>query len=230
MRSFMTFFLLVIAATLQAQDVTVLVAKVKAKLDQVNDYIAEGKMKTDVAFIKAPVGKVKVYFRKPDRFKLQKDGGISILPKGGISINMRSLLTTERFLALDAGTQLLDGQTLRIVKLLPVEENSDVVLTTLYIDEPGLLIKKAISTTKENGTYEMEMQYGNFRQYALPDKVVISFQTKDYKLPKGVTLEFSDVDKPKTEAEKLRNKKGRIEITYASYTINKGIAESVFKQ
>lgn len=229
MRSFMTFFLLVIAATLQAQDVTVLVAKVKAKLDQVNDYIAEGKMKTDVAFIKAPVGKVKVYFRKPDRFKLQKDGGISILPKGGISINMRSLLTTERFLALDAGTQLLDGQTLRIVKLLPVEENSDVVLTTLYIDEPGLLIKKAISTTKENGTYEMEMQYGNFRQYALPDKVVISFQTKDYKLPKGVTLEFSDVDKPKTEAEKLRNKKGRIEITYASYTINKGIAESVFK-
>lgn len=230
MRSFMTFFMLVIAATLQAQDVTVLVAKVKAKLDQVNDYIAEGKMKTDVAFIKAPVGKVKVYFRKPDRFKLQKDGGISILPKGGISINMRSLLTTERFLALDAGTQLLDGQTLRIVKLLPVEENSDVVLTTLYIDEPGLLIKKAISTTKENGTYEMEMQYGNFRQYALPDKVVISFQTKDYKLPKGVTLEFSDVDKPKTEAEKLRNKKGRIEITYASYTINKGIAESVFKQ
>ncbi len=164
MRLFMTFFLVVTAATLQAQDISALVTKVKAKLDQVNDYIAEGKMKTDVAFIKAPVGKVKVYFRKPDRFKLQKDGGISILPKGGISINMRSLLTTERFLALDAGTQLLDGQTLRIVKLLPVEENSDVVLTTLYIDEPGLLIRKAISTTKENGTYEMEMQYGNFRQ------------------------------------------------------------------
>ena len=229
MRLFMTFFLVVTAATLQAQDISALVTKVKAKLDQVNDYIAEGKMKTDVAFIKAPVGKVKVYFRKPDRFKLQKDGGISILPKGGISINMRSLLTTERFLALDAGTQLLDGQTLRIVKLLPVEENSDVVLTTLYIDEPGLLIRKAISTTKENGTYEMEMQYGNFRQYALPDKVVISFQTKDYKLPKGVTLEFSDGVKPKTEAEKLKNKKGRIEITYANYTINKGIAESIFK-
>ena len=102
MRLFMTFFLVVTAATLQAQDISALVTKVKAKLDQVNDYIAEGKMKTDVAFIKAPVGKVKVYFRKPDRFKLQKDGGISILPKGGISINMRSLLTTERFLALDA--------------------------------------------------------------------------------------------------------------------------------
>lgn len=211
------------------QDVTTLVTKVRAKLDQVNDYTAEGKMKTDVAFIKAPVGKIKVFFRKPDRFKLQKDGGISILPKGGISVNMRSLLTTDQFLALDAGLQPYNGQTLRMVKLLPVQDNSDVILTTLLIDERELLIKKAVSTTRENGTYEMEMEYGNFRQYALPDKVVISFQTKDYKLPKGVTLEFSDGDKPKTEAEKLKNKKGRIEITYASYSINKGIAESIFK-
>jgi hypothetical protein len=182
-----------------------------------------------VAFIKAPIGKIKVFFRKPDFFKLQKDGGISILPKGGISINMRSLLTTDRFLALDAGTITTNGQLLRIVKLLPTEENSDVVLTTLYIDEAGLLIKRAISTTRDNGTYEIEMQYGNYRQYALPDKVFISFQTKDYKLPKGVTLEFSDETKPKTEAEKLKSRKGRIEITYSSYTINRGIADAVFK-
>jgi uncharacterized membrane-anchored protein len=112
---------------------------------------------------------------------------------------------------------------------LPVEENSDVILTTLLIDERELLIKKAVSTTRENGTYEMEMMYGNYRQYALPDKVLISFQTKDYKLPKGVTLEFSDDNKPKTEAEKLRNKKGRIEITYSSYNINKGVADAIFK-
>lgn len=229
MRIVLIFLLLGITSSIYSQDVSTLVAKVKAKIDQVNDYTAEGKMKTDVAFIKAPVGKVKVFFRKPDRFKLQKDGGISILPKGGISINMRSLLTTERFLALDAGTQLLEGQSLRIVKLLPVEESSDVVLTTLYIDEPSLLIKKAISTTKENGTYEMEMQYGKFSQYALPDKVIISFRTKDYKLPKGVTLEFSDEGKPKTEAEKLKNRKGRIEISYSSYSINKGLPDIVFK-
>lgn len=212
-----------------AQDVTALVTKVRAKLDQVNDYTAEGKMKTDVAFIKAPVGKIKVFFKKPDRFKLQKDGGISILPKGGISVNMRSLLTTDQFLALDAGMQPYNGQTLRMVKLLPVEENSDVILTTLLIDERELLIKKAVSTTRENGTYEMEMIYGNYRQYALPDKVLISFQTKDYKLPKGVTLEFSDDNKPKTEAEKLRNKKGRIEITYSFYNINKGVVDAIFK-
>jgi hypothetical protein len=46
-----------------AQDMTALVNKVKAKLDQVNDYEADGRLKTDVAFIKAPIGKVKVFLK-----------------------------------------------------------------------------------------------------------------------------------------------------------------------
>ncbi len=43
-----------------SQDVNPLLKKVKAKIDKVNDYIAEGRMKTDVAFIKAPAGKLKL--------------------------------------------------------------------------------------------------------------------------------------------------------------------------
>ena len=70
---------------------TALIMRVKAKLDQVNDYEADGRMKTDVSFIKAPIGKVTVYFKKPNNFRLKKDGGISLLPKGGVSVNMNSI-------------------------------------------------------------------------------------------------------------------------------------------
>ena len=103
------------------------------------------------------------------------------------------------------------------------------MLTTLYIDEANLLVKKAVTTTIENGTYEIEMSYGQFMQYGWPDKVVFGFNTKDYKLPKGITLEFDDNEKKISEAEKLKNKKGRVEITYTNYIINKGINDSVFK-
>jgi outer membrane lipoprotein-sorting protein len=221
--------LLVVCAVFdsKAQDMTALINKVKAKMDQVNDYTAEGKMKTDVAFIKAPIGRVKVFYKKPNLFKLQKDGGISILPKGGVTVNMRSIITTNDFMALDAGEQVLNAQKLRVVKLLPTAENSDVVLTTMYIDEANLLVKKAVTTTRENGTYEMEMQYGKFADYGLPDKVIFSFNTKDYKLPKGITLEFDDVDQE--TKNRMKGKKGRVEITYANYSINKGLASSVFK-
>ena len=212
-----------------AQDMTPLVMKVKAKLDQVNDYEADGKMKTDVAFIKAPVGRVKIYFKKPNKFRLRKDGGISLLPKGGVSVNMSSIVTTDEFVALAAGEAIVAGIKTRVVKMLPVNENSDVVLTTMYIDEANLLVRKAVTTTKENGTYEIEMTYGKFANFGLPDKVTFSFNTKNYKLPKGLTLEFDDNEKPLTEEQKLKNKKGRVEIVYTNYSINKGIADSVFK-
>jgi hypothetical protein len=61
---------------IQAQDMTPLVQKVRAKIEQVKDYVAVGTMKTDVSFIKAPIGKVKVYFKKPDLFSIKKEGGI----------------------------------------------------------------------------------------------------------------------------------------------------------
>lgn len=212
-----------------SQDMAALVMKVKAKLDQVNDYAADGKMKTDVAFIKAPVGKVKVFFKKPNKFRLKKDGGISLLPKGGVSVNMNSVFATSGFVALAAGEAVIGGTKTKVVKLLPTNENSDIVLTTMYIDEAKLLIKKAITTTRENGTYEIEMSYGRFASYGLPDKVVFGFNTKDYKLPKGITLEFDDNEKQLTDAEKIKNKKGRVEISYTNYVINKGVPDSMFK-
>ena len=211
-----------------AQDDAALIKAVKAKLDKINDYQASGKMVIDVSFIKAPKSAITVYYKRPDKFKMEKQGGLSILPKGGVSINISSLLTNNNYTAVSAGTAIINGINTKIIKLLPLNENSDVVLTTMYIDDKNLLIKKASVTTKENGTYEMEMDFGKYAAWGLPDKVVFSFNTKDYKLPKGITFEYDKGDKKKQDA--LKNKKGRVEITYSNYNINKGIDEAVFKQ
>lgn len=226
-------FILVVCTVLcvvagNCQDMTALVNKVKAKIEKVNDYTATGVLKTDIVFIKAPVSNIKVYYKKPNKFKLKKDGGISVLPKGGISVNLNNVVTIKDFVALAAGDAVVDGFTVKIIKLLPADENSEIILSTLYIDEKNLLVRKAVTTTRENGTYEISMTYGKYSEYGLPDKIIFSFNTKDYKLPKGVTLEFDEAEKP-TEAEKLKNKKGKVEITYSSYIINKGVDDSVFK-
>jgi len=210
-----------------AQDAMTLVKQVKAKLDKVNDYTAMGKMKTDVAFLKVPVATVNIYFKKPNKFRISKEKGISIMPKGGVSVNMQSVLMDNNFVALDAGAADISGKPVKVIKLLPISESSDVVLTTLYIDVANLLIAKATTTTKENGTYDVELTYNKWAAYALPDKMVFSFNTKDYKLPKGVTLEFDDGERP--NLEKLKDKKGRVEITYIQYEINKGLPDSFFK-
>nr|WP_294905232.1 hypothetical protein [uncultured Lacibacter sp.] len=219
-------FLLLFTSSVNAQTADELIRNVKAKMDKVNDYVATGKMKTDVVFIKAPIANIKSYFKKPNRFAIKRDGGVSLLPKGGVSVNVSSLLLTEDYTAIDAGKTTLGATPVRIVKLLPTSDNSDVVLTTMYIDEANLLIRKGSTTTRENGTYDMEMQFGKYAAWGLPDKVVFSFNTKDYKLPKGITLEYDDGSK---KAELPKNKKGKVEISYSSYIINQGVTEAMLK-
>lgn len=209
-----------------AQEETELIKKVKAKLDKVNDYTAQGKIKIDVSFIDAPGSKVTVYYKKPDRFKVKKAGGISILPKGGVSINMGALLANENYDIVPGRDAKVNGVNTKVVKLLPQNENSDVVLTTLYIEEKNSVIKKATVNTKENGSYEIELNYGKYTDWGLPDKLTLFFNAKDYKLPKGITFEYEKGDKKKEQA--LKNKKGKVEISYSSYTINKGIDDKIF--
>jgi outer membrane lipoprotein-sorting protein len=211
-----------------SQDAALLIKKVKAKLELVDNYEATGVMKTDIAFIKAPIGKIKIYFKKPNLFKIKKEGGISLLPKGGLSVNLSSLIASSNYSTIDAGIQDFGAKKLRIIKLLPNEESSDVVISTLYINEKESLIEKAITTTKENGTYTMLMRYGAYSSYGLPDQVVFEFNTKNYKLPKGITLEFEDESKPLSAAQQIKNKKGRVEINYKNYVVNKGIPAAIF--
>ena len=209
-----------------AQDAEMLVNQVRAKLAQVKDYKAEGRMKMDVAFIDAPPSKIAVYYKSPDKFKVKKDGGISILPKGGISINLGTLLADGEYDVVPKKDTVLNGKKLKVVRLLPADENSEVVLTTLYIDEKNLVVIKSMVTTRESGSYEIEMSYGRYTSWGLPDKVVFSFNTKDYKLPKGITFEYEKGGKK--ASEDLKNKKGKVEISYSSYTINKGIDNKIF--
>ena len=203
-----------------------LIEKVSQKLALVNDYVAEGVMKTDVSFIKASLGKVKVYFKKPNLLKVKKEGGISLLPRGGVSLTINTLLNTKQYTAIPAGTQVINGKTLTVIKLIPNEDNLDWVISTLWIDPVDALVYKTATTTKESGSYEIVMQYGAFAKYGLASKIVFSFNTKDYKLPNGITLEFGD-EEPVSKQKALKNKKGTIEITYSNYTINKGIPANI---
>ena len=211
------------------ENVNALIQKVNAKIEKVNDYTAEGKMKTKVVFLKVPVSAVKIYFKKPNRLKIKNEKGISFVPKGAVSINISNIVNGEKYTALDAGMDKIGITAVRVVKLLPVDDNADIVLSTIYIDEANLLIKKAKTTTRENGSYELEMTYGKYSAYGLPDKIIFTFNTKEYKLPKGITFDFDDGEAAKSNIPRGLNKnKGQAEIIFDSYIINKGVSDAVF--
>lgn len=226
MKSLIILFLTLMAFQSPAQTVEELVEKVRAKVAKVNDYEAKGKMTTSVSFMKAPVANVLVYYKNPDKLRIKNESGISFIPNGSVNINMGSLFSnTGSFDIIDGGKEEKTGW--RIVKLLPTDEKSDVVLSTIYIDEKELLIRKARTTTRENGTFELEMTYGKYASWALADKVIFTFNTKDYKLPKGITFDYDDG----TQRQKPQPKdgKGKVVIDYSEYKVNKGVDEAVFE-
>jgi outer membrane lipoprotein-sorting protein len=227
-RLFFGIAVLTYALSVDAQEVNDFLKSVRNKLNTVKDYHAEGTMKLDVPFLQVPDSRVTVYYKQPDKFSIKQQKGVSLVPKGGISINMSSLLTKGQFTAVDAGQSPFENKMLRVVKLLPLDENSEVVLTTLYIDAALLLIRKATITTKENGTYQVRFNYGKYSNWGLPDEVLFTFNTKDYKVPKGVTFDYDEEEK--IEIDKVKNAKGTVKITYSSYTINKGVSDNVFKK
>jgi hypothetical protein len=218
----MVIFSMVLQAGAQAPGE--LLEKIRAKLARVKDYQAEGKMKTNVSFIKAPVANVKVYYKSPDKLRIRNEQGISFIPKGSVNVNLNSIFVRNaEYDIVDMGKQ--DG--LRVLKLLPSNEGSDIVLSTLYIDEKELLVKKARTTTRENGTYELEMTYGKYAEYGLADRVEFTFNTRDYKLPKGITFDYDDGSKD-DPGKRNADQKGSVVLSYSSYIINKGVPDSVF--
>ncbi|MBS1654036.1 MAG: hypothetical protein JSU05_04255 [Bacteroidetes bacterium] len=210
-----------------SQDISTLLQKVKTKYGIVNDYEASGTMKTNVIFIKAPVAKVKIYYKKPNKLRVKNESGISFIPKGSVNINMNNILDIRDYEAVDGGVEKVNGMDCRVVRIFPNDDNADITRSTLYIDEQKSLVLKSVVSTKENGTYELLMSYGKYADYGLPDKVKFSFNIRDYKLPKGITIDY-DNGTEKEKNSSVKDKKGEVEITYSSYTINKGVPDSVF--
>jgi outer membrane lipoprotein-sorting protein len=208
-------------------DIKETLRQVKEKYDKVNDYTATGKLKTNVIFIKAPVATVKVFYKKPDKLKIKNEKGVSLIPKGTMNINLNNVFMLKEYESFDGGKEKINGKECRVIKIFPLDDKNDISRATLYIDETEMLTMKSVVTSKENGTFELVMSYGSQKIWALPDKVEFTFNTREYKLPKGVSIDYDNGTTGKEEKDK-KEKKGRVEIKYSNYSINKGIQDEIF--
>ena len=222
-------FIFCYALPAAGQDINLLVQHVKDRLEKVNDYEATGKMKTNIVFLKVPVASVRVFYKKPGKLKIRNERGFSFIPKGAVNINMNNILSSGKYSVLDAGTDRIGKTEVKVVKLLPEDNNADVVLSTLYIDAVNEVILKSKTTTRDNGSYELDLSYGRYTAFGLPDKIIFSFNTKEYKLPKGVTFDFDGGTENNKTADKVKIKKGKAEILLSNYSINRGVADAVFQ-
>jgi hypothetical protein len=186
------------------------------KMQDIPSYECNVLIDLDVSFINIDQRKGKVYFLPPDsiRYKIK---GFAFLPKKGYNGHAYSV-TENDFVALHLGAEIVHKEACEIVKVIPENIESEVVLGQFWIDKKDR-IHKMIIVTKTDGNYEIDLQYG-LSKYPVPAVAKIKFEVQEMKLPKTMTGDLEADDKELSKKEKKKQKKGSITITYSDYVFN----------
>ena len=153
--------------------------------------------------------------------------GIAILPKQGMSDLTTFLADTKKYSTVLGEDKVINDVKTKLVSILPSEENSEIVLAKVYISPADFLIYRTILTTKSSGTVSIDYAYNLNKKYGLPSKLTFNVDIKKFKMPKSVASDIRNNDKKKKYKE---NEKGKIILTFTSYTVNNGISDEVFKE
>lgn len=215
MKHILIFIIAAITLSLQAGEAPrELLDAFRKKTMKVHDYKAKVNIKVEVDFVKIKDRNAVVLFEQPDSFKFSA-GGFVLLPKKGVEMEYLSVLRDD-YTALDAGSETIRDKTVRVIKVIPANDDQDLVLAKMFIHEESLRIYRMESFTKESGTYEVNFFYAD-HPYDLPDKLKVSFDIKNQKLPVSLTGDMEAIGK-ELDKEKAR---GSVTLNYSDYEVNR---------
>ncbi len=214
----------------QSKDPDEILKNVITNFNKVEDYVVDVNIKVDVDFLKVPETKAKIYFKQPDKVHLEAEG-FAMLPKNGMEFSPSSLLK-KAYTSIYESDIDLNGFNTSIVKVIPLGDQGDVILSTLWIDQKVKVIKKVESTTKTNGTFTIDFTYSDKINYPLPEKIVFAFNLDKMNIPSTITGETSNSSSDKKNKNRLSDSrtKGKVIVNYSNYIVNKGLPDSIFEK
>lgn len=217
------FLLFAFTALPQSKDPDLIIKRLKDNFNKVKDYEVDVKIKVDMDFIKVPESTAKIYYKNPDKMHFESET-FAMIPREGMDFSPLSLLKGN-WSAFYQREDVIDGHKVSVVKVIPLEEHANVVLSTLWIDQQENIIRKVESTTKMNGTFTIDLKYGNNeKDFGLPQSMTFSFNVDRSKAPEML----SDVTDNNTNKKKSRTLSGKVYLQYGNYKINQGIPDSIF--
>jgi outer membrane lipoprotein-sorting protein len=221
-------FLLIFCLNVDAQkSPNQLLRGVYQKMMNVKDYSVEASIKADIPLIKILPVKAVVYFKQPDKFKIDSKG-IAIMPRQGFSDVSKIIRDTNSYTAVFTGKEKIGTSLTQIISVLPLVDTGDLVLAKFWIDYARNLVLKSQLTTRSSGTMQIEYFYGTQIAYGLPDKMIFTVDVKKFKIPKVMASDVSSSGKVPKPGEK-ESKKGVILIDLKDYKINQGLKDAFFK-
>ena len=205
--------------------------KVKENLSKVKSYSANIDIEVDITYVNIPPRSGKIYYKSPDKLKIDIPG-LSMLPKTGVGNFIERILSNPTNTYIDAGQAKVNGVNTSIIKALPTDTESEIVLATVWIDENISSVIKAEVTTKTIGTVLVELDYKIIDNKAyLPVKTVITTDIPKMAIPKTfASAEDKEKAKKKDLDPESNTTKAIVKVKYSNYKLNQDISDEIFIQ
>lgn len=206
--------------------------ELKTNFDRIEDYQVDVTLEVDVEFLEVPTSEATIYFKKPDQTHVESEG-FALIPKEGLRFNPNTLMENEStnfYVRQDT----VNGRALDVLKLIPINDKSQIMLSSIWVDRERMVVRKVESTTRINGTFTIDLEYDNNIAYPLPSSMVFTFDLRSMDFARRFQPESVDPPgAPDEDGEKpapKENKTGMVKIVYDNYTVNQGIPDSVFEK
>jgi outer membrane lipoprotein-sorting protein len=211
----------------QSKDPNEILDNVIKAFEEIEDYVVDVNIRVDVAFLKVPEANARIYFKQPDKVHMESEG-FALLPKQGMNFSPLGFLKTD-YTAFYNKEIELNGIEVSVIKIIPLDERSDVILSTFWIDQSKNRIIKVESSRRPSGTFSIDLTYPeNKPDFLLPASMVFSFAIEEMHFPTGFT-DDSDSESNNENEKKDKDKTGKVYINYSNYKINQGLSDDLFE-
>lgn len=217
--------LLIISTSIfsQQRNPNELIDLIQNKFNNIRDYSVDIEIAIDVNFVDAPNSKAKLFFKQPDKVKIESDG-FAIIPKQGLTFSPSELLA-DSYTAIFIKTEIIDSFMVDVIKVVPLVDSSDILLSTLWVDPLSNVIRKIESVTKKMETFTIYLEYQHKANPILPSVAKFFFNNTS----SGHEMISKKSDKSESGKEKGKLSGGFI-IKYSNYMLNQNLEDSFFDE
>jgi hypothetical protein len=191
---------------------------IEKKYSTLKDYVADVNVHFDIEALKAPDLLAKLYYKAPDKMKIDSKR-IFFFPQEGGYFNP-SLFKKKAFDVRLVEHLIYDGKKAVRLKLTPMDTNAYDKSFVLTVDTDRSLIREIKASPSEEREVKATLDYGRFGDFELPTHIDLQLDMPSGE-PTGVK-EFTQF------GQKTKRITGKVEITYSNYRINVGLSDEIF--
>jgi hypothetical protein len=192
---------------------------IEKKYAEMKDYIADVNVHFDIETFKTPDMKAKLYFKAPDKMKVESKG-VFFFPKEGGYFNP-ALFKKEDF-EIRVVEPVPEGKKDIKLKIVPKKKEKMGREFMLLIDREANLVREIHISQYDGRETDAKIEYGRFGSFELPRRILLA-------------LDFPSVEPNEGRGfgpfeQKSERVTGTIEITYTNYKVNTGLKDEIFKE